>query len=71
MYKRQVHQEFMLIPGFTVTENIKIGREISTPNLVSRVFGKAMEGLDVEAMAKDARKALKTIGLQLSLIHIS
>ena len=34
-----VHQEFMLIPGFTVTENIKIGREISTPNLVSRVFG--------------------------------
>ena len=66
-----VHQEFMLIPGFTVTENIKIGREISTPNLVSRVFGKAMEGLDVEAMAKDARKALKTIGLQLSLIHIS
>ena len=35
-----VHQEFMLIPGFTVTENIKIGREISTPNLVSRVFGK-------------------------------
>lgn len=60
-----VHQEFMLIPGFTVTENIKIGREISTPNLVSRVFGKAMEGLDVEAMAKDARKALKTIGLQI------
>ena len=28
-----VHQEFMLIPGFSVTENIKIGREISTPNL--------------------------------------
>lgn len=26
-----VHQEFMLIPGFTVTENIKVGREISTP----------------------------------------
>lgn len=24
-----------------------------------------MEGLDVEAMAKDARKALKTIGLQI------
>lgn len=60
-----VHQEFMLIPGFTVTENIKIGREISTPNLVSRVFGKSMETLDFEAMAKDARKALKTIGLQI------
>ncbi len=60
-----VHQEFMLIPGFTVTENIKIGREISTPNLVSRIFGKSMETLDFEAMAKDARKALKTIGLQI------
>lgn len=60
-----VHQEFMLIPGFTVTENIKIGREISTPNLVSRVFGKSMELLDFEAMAKDAQKALKTIGLQI------
>lgn len=60
-----VHQEFMLIPGFTVTENIKIGREISTPNLVSRVFGKSMETLDFEKMAQDARKALKTIGLQI------
>ena len=60
-----VHQEFMLIPGFTVTENIKIGREISTPNLVSRVVGRSMETLDFEAMAADARKALKKIGLQI------
>ena len=60
-----VHQEFMLIPGFTVTENIKIGREISRPNLVSRFFGRSMETLDFEAMERDARKALKTIGLQI------
>lgn len=60
-----VHQEFMLIPGFTVTENIKIGREISHPNLASRIFGRSMETLDFEAMAKDAKKALKTIGLQI------
>ena len=33
-----VHQEFMLLPGFTVTENIKLNREITTPNLVSRVL---------------------------------
>ncbi len=58
-----VHQEFMLIPGFTVTENIKIGREITTPTLASRVFGKSMEGLNRNAMRKDARKALDTIGL--------
>ena len=60
-----VHQEFMLISGFSVTENIKIGREISTPNLASRIFGRSMETLDFEAMARDARKALKTIGLQI------
>ena len=60
-----VHQEFMLIPGFSVTENIKVGREISNPNLASRLFGRSMETLDYEAMDRDARKALKTIGLQI------
>ena len=55
-----VHQEFMLIPGFSVTENIKVGREISTPNLVSRVFGRSMESLDFKQMRRDAKKALKT-----------
>jgi len=60
-----VHQEFMLIPGFSVTENIKVGREISNPNLVSRLFGRSMEKLDVEAMEQDSRKALKTIGLKI------
>lgn len=60
-----VHQEFMLIPGFTVTENIKVGRETTTPNLVSRIFGKSMETLDKKSMRKDAKTALKTIGLQI------
>ena len=60
-----VHQEFMLIPGFSVTENIKVGREISNPNLLSRVFGRQMETLDTKAMADDAKKALDSIGLQI------
>ncbi len=60
-----VHQEFMLIPGFTVTENIKVGREISHANLASRVFGESMETLDFDSMDRDARKALKTIGLEI------
>ncbi len=60
-----VHQEFMLIPGFTVRENIKVGREITKPNLVSRVFGKKLETLDVDAMAADATKALNMIGLDI------
>ena len=58
-----VHQEFMLIPGFNVTENVKLGREISTPTIASSVFGKSLEKLDTPAMEKDARKALDTIGL--------
>src|SRR5690554_6897064 len=49
-----VHQEFMLIPGFTVTENIKIGREISKPTLLSHIFGEELEALELEQMAQDA-----------------
>ena len=58
-----VHQEFMLVPGFTVTENIKLGREITNPTVASSIFGSSLEKLDKEAMAADARKALDTIGL--------
>ena len=58
-----VHQEFMLLPGFTITENIKLNREITTPTLFSRIFGKNLENLDMKAMAKDARKALDSVGM--------
>ena len=58
-----VHQEFMLIPGFTVTENIKVGREDTLPTPASRFFGKSLEKLDHAAMNADARKALDAIGI--------
>ena len=58
-----VHQEFMLIPGFTITENIKLNREISKPWPISRVLGKELEILDMPAMAADARKALDSVGI--------
>lgn len=61
-----VHQEFMLIPGFTITENIKVGREISHPSVMSRIFGKNLETLDMKRMAADARKALDDIGMDIS-----
>jgi len=60
-----VHQEFMLIPGFTVAENVKLGREISTPTVASSIFGKSLEKLDKPAMANDTRTALNTIGLSV------
>ncbi len=65
-----VHQEFMLIPGFTVTENIKVGREITRPTVASKlthkILGPGLEKLDLDAMTKDARLALDTIGLKIS-----
>ena len=60
-----VHQEFMLIPGFTVTENIKLNREITTDNVVSKVVGGRLKGLDYEKMNHDATKALNTLDMDI------
>ncbi len=60
-----VHQEFMLLPGFTITENIKLNREITTPTIASRIFGKNLEKLNMKAMAADARKALDSVGMSI------
>ncbi len=56
-----VHQEFMLIPGFTITENIKLNREITKPTVMSKIFGKRLERLEMDQMNADARKALDTM----------
>ncbi len=58
-----VHQEFMLLPGFTIAENIKLNREITHSNLASRIFGSSLETLDMDAMSTDARKALDSVGM--------
>ena len=60
-----VHQEFMLIPGFSITENIKINRELTVPNIASRIFGKKYEGLNRDQMNADARKALNTMAMTI------
>jgi len=59
-----VHQEFMLIPDFSVTENIKVGREIGTQNALSYLGGPLLESMDWKTMSADARKALDSIGMQ-------
>lgn len=60
-----VHQEFMLVPGFTITENIKLNREITKPNIVSQLLGKRLESLDVIKMNEDARKALDVLDMDI------
>ena len=62
-----VHQEFMLIPGFTIAENIKLNREIEKNDalntITSRLFGKRMKLLDFKQMNKDARIALDKLDM--------
>lgn len=60
-----VHQEFMLLPGFTIAENIKLNREITTANPISRILGKNLETLDMKTMASDARRALDSVGMSI------
>lgn len=58
-----VHQEFMLLPGFTITENIKLNREITKHNALSKILGPSLKSLDIEAMRKDSQKALTQLGM--------
>lgn len=58
-----VHQEFMLIPNFTVAENIKLNREKTRPNPISRVLGRDLETLDYITMNGDARRALDRLNI--------
>src|SRR5438876_1015141 len=58
-----VHQEFMLLPGFRVAENIKLNREPARPTLLTPLFGHGLDSLDVPRMRRDARQALDRVGL--------
>lgn len=60
-----VHQEFMLLPGFTVAENIKLNREPLKKGLLSTVFGKKLQKLDTDKMKSDSRTALDKLGMDV------
>ncbi len=61
-----VHQEFMLIPGFTLTENIKLNREITKDNFLTKIFrNDSLKILDKKEMSKDARKSLDILGMDI------
>lgn len=60
-----VHQEFMLIPGFTVTENVKLNREPLTHHWLSRTVSSQLGLLDIERMARDTRRDLNEIGMTI------
>lgn len=61
-----VHQEFSLIPGFTVAENILLNMEKTKSSIISRAFGKKYETLDFDAIDKEAKDAINILGVSLN-----
>lgn len=60
-----VHQEFVLIPGFTAMENILLNREPIKYHALSEVFGDRMNVLDRMTMKKRALEAIQTLEVDL------
>ncbi|MDO5734749.1 MAG: sugar ABC transporter ATP-binding protein [Eubacteriales bacterium] len=61
-----VHQEFMLIPGYSITENIKLNREITKGNLISKILHRdRYKTVDLEQMSSDARVALDRLEMNI------
>ena len=60
-----VHQEFMLIPGFTVFENIKLNSEPTLNNKLNACLPAKLKLLDFKKMRQEAKDALTRIGLSL------
>lgn len=61
-----VHQEFMLIPSFSIAQNVKLNREPLKKTFFSRILGKTMEKIDEEQEEKDTQLALKRIGIDVN-----
>lgn len=62
-----VHQEFMLIDGYEIAENVKLNRENLRPGLLRRILGDQAGVLDRKAMRADTKATLAQIGLDLDV----
>ncbi|MBC8587860.1 sugar ABC transporter ATP-binding protein [Paratissierella segnis] len=60
-----VHQEFSLIPGFTVAENILLNMEKTQQSVISKVLGKRLDTIDLPSIHESARSAIDKLGVQL------
>ncbi len=61
-----VHQEFSLLPDFTVAENIMFNREPQKHSVVSEVFGSRLNTIDRSEMQKKAIAAITQLGVELN-----
>ncbi|MCK9444152.1 MAG: sugar ABC transporter ATP-binding protein [Tissierellaceae bacterium] len=62
-----VHQEFSLIPGFTVAENVLLNMEKTKSSIISRTFGKKYETVDMPVIREEAQKAIDLLGISLDI----
>ena len=60
-----VHQEFSLIPGFTVTENILLNRESLNYTVAEEVFGPCLRTLNRPDMTTRAKSAITKLNVDL------
>ena len=60
-----VHQEFSLIPGFSVAENVVLNRESTNYNFLVEAFGDRLRTLDRNAMLERSRKAINKLEVTL------
>ena len=60
-----VHQEFMLVPGFTVGENIKLNREPLLSSLASRIFGSRLKKVDFAKISSESQHTLNRLGVEM------
>ena len=61
-----VHQEFSLIPGFKVSENIVLNRESTKNNLMTHIFGEGISKIDQKDNTKRAQEAISKLGVSLT-----
>lgn len=61
-----VHQEFSLIPGFTVAENVLLNMEKTKTSLISKILGKRVETIDFPEIRNSAKKAIDKLGINLN-----
>lgn len=61
-----VHQEFALIPNLTISENIKLGREI-TNRFTDRLFGYKYSFVDKKRNNEQAAQILNKLGLKIDV----
>lgn len=62
-----VHQEFSLIPGFSVAENITLNMEKIKPSFISRILGEKLGTIDKEKNIDDSKETLDKLGIDLDV----